>query len=73
MNIKLAGLTKSITFSILVVSIIRLSFLVRGNFPNPDITWNFTQIMLWFVAEANVGILCGKISQKLQLFHLHNL
>lgn len=45
--------------SILVVSIVRLNFLVRGVFPGPDITWNFTQMMLWFVAEMNVGILCG--------------
>ncbi|TWU71249.1 hypothetical protein ED733_002409 [Metarhizium rileyi] len=44
---------------ILIVTIIRLSFLVRGQASGYDMTWNMTEVILWVIAEANVGIVCA--------------
>jgi len=50
-----ANLVRSVT----VVSVVRLSYLLRGDLTNPDITWNFVDIGLWSIIEGNIAIFCG--------------
>ncbi|KAJ6439443.1 integral membrane protein [Purpureocillium lavendulum] len=45
-----------------VVSVVRLSYLLRGDLTNPDITWNFVDIGLWSIIEGNIAIVCGMAS-----------
>lgn len=47
-------------YSVTIVSIVRLHYLLQGNLTSPDITWNFVDIALWSVLEGNVAIFCGK-------------
>lgn len=49
-------------YSVTIVSIVRLHYLLQGNLTSPDITWNFVDIALWSVLEGNVAIFCGKQS-----------
>ncbi|GJN84542.1 hypothetical protein PLIIFM63780_008099 [Purpureocillium lilacinum] len=42
-----------------VVSVVRLSYLLRGDLTNPDITWNFVDIGLWSIIEGNIAIFCA--------------
>ncbi|KAL3959678.1 hypothetical protein ACCO45_004795 [Purpureocillium lilacinum] len=50
-----ANLVRSVT----VVSVVRLSYLLRGDLTNPDITWNFVDIGLWSIIEGNIAIFCA--------------
>lgn len=51
--------TDKCRFSVTVVSVVRLMYLLRGNLTAPDITWNFVDIGIWSVVEANTAIVCG--------------
>jgi len=42
-----------------IVSVIRLNYLLKGNLEDPDITWNFVDIGLWSVIEANIAMFCA--------------
>ncbi|UNI18365.1 hypothetical protein JDV02_004638 [Purpureocillium takamizusanense] len=42
-----------------IVSVVRLSYLLRGDLTNPDITWNFVDIGLWSIVEGNIAIFCA--------------
>lgn len=48
------------TYSVTLVSVIRLNYLLKGNLQDPDITWNFVDIGLWSVIEGNIAMVCGK-------------
>jgi hypothetical protein len=50
--------------SVTIVSVIRLNYLLKGDVEDPDITWNFVDIGLWSVVEANIAMVCGKYQKR---------
>ncbi|PNY23828.1 Uncharacterized protein TCAP_06229 [Tolypocladium capitatum] len=42
-----------------VVSVVRLHYLLQSDIKDADITWNFTNMGLWTIVEANIAIVCA--------------
>lgn len=48
--------------SVTIISVIRLNYLLKLNLNDPDVTWNFVDVGLWSVLEANIAMICGTYS-----------
>ena len=49
-----------IPLSVMIVSIIRLSLLLKLNLTSPDISYEFVSVAAWSIVECNICIVCGK-------------
>lgn len=41
-----------------VISMVRFSFIMHVNLKSPDITWNFSDSIIWTNAEGNIAVIC---------------
>ncbi|KAI6350726.1 hypothetical protein MCOR25_010441 [Pyricularia grisea] len=41
-----------------IISMVRLSYLLQLDLESPDITWNFTNAVIWTNLEGNIAIVC---------------
>ena len=51
---------KHSVISVTVVSVVRLTYLIRGTRFSHDSTVNFANIFIWTSIEVNVAIICGQ-------------
>ena len=47
--------------SVTVVSVVRLTFLIKGAPYSDESIANFANILIWSSVEINVGIICGQL------------
>jgi hypothetical protein len=47
------------------VSFVRLYYVVALDFSSIDVTWLFSEEMMWTGIEVNVGTVCGKSGMRL--------
>lgn len=48
--------------SVTVISMVRFSFIMHVNLKSPDITWNFSDSIIWTNAEGNIAVICCQSS-----------
>ncbi|KAL8375645.1 hypothetical protein RB595_006973 [Gaeumannomyces hyphopodioides] len=41
-----------------IISMIRFNFIMRVDLTSPDITWNFSNAIIWTNAEGNIAVVC---------------
>lgn len=58
--LKLANTEIFPTFSVTIISMVRLSYLLHLDLQSPDITWNFVVAVIWTNLEGNIAIICCK-------------
>lgn len=46
-------------YSVTIVSMIRLVYLIKLS-RAPDVTRNYTDIIIWMSVEVNISIICGQ-------------
>ena len=47
-------------YSVTIVSVIRLVYLIKLSRASEDTTRNFTEIIIWTNVEVNISIICGQ-------------
>lgn len=50
---------KSLLYSVTIVSVVRLHFILNLDFKNPDVIWLASEEMNWTITEINVAVICG--------------
>lgn len=48
--------------SITVVSLIRMTYMIRFDHSDPSVNWEFSDEMMWTGVEVNAGIVCGRFN-----------
>lgn len=47
-------------FSVVIVSIVRFTFLIKENYAAADRTIDYVNVFIWTSVEANISIICGQ-------------
>lgn len=53
---------------------VRFGFIMHVNLQSPDITWNFSDSIIWTNAEGNIAVVCCQSSccpMHLPSYHTH--